>query len=72
MLKLTVNGRAVEVAEGTTLLDAAREAGVDDAAELAHRINLLHEGAVAVAHVSADPEIAACARAMAKTLLEAG
>ncbi len=28
MLTLTVNGRAVEVAEGTTLLDAAREAGV--------------------------------------------
>ena len=28
MIKLTVNGRAIEVDEGTTLLDAAREAGV--------------------------------------------
>lgn len=50
--------------------ELGRKANVANAAELAHRINLLHEGAVAVAHVSADPEVAAHARAMAKTLLE--
>ena len=28
MIKLTINGRAVELNDGSTLLDAAREAGV--------------------------------------------
>lgn len=50
--------------------ELARAADAVNAAELAHKINLLHEGAVAVAHVSAEPEVAVHARSMAKALLE--
>ena len=51
--------------------ELAREAQASDPTELAHKIKLLHEGAVVVAQVSAEPEVAVQARIMAKALLDA-
>ena len=51
--------------------ELARAAGLDDPAGMAGAINLLHEGATAVAHVSADPSAASRAKAIAARLLAA-
>jgi hypothetical protein len=50
--------------------ELARAAGLADAEKVAEEIQLLHEGATAVAHVSRDPAVADHAKAMALALLD--
>jgi hypothetical protein len=45
-------------------------AKLSDPRRIAEEINLLHEGATAVAHISADPGAARRAKAMAANLLK--
>lgn len=49
--------------------DLARAAGLPNPKDAAETMNLLHEGAVAVAHVTGDADSARRAKAAAKTLL---
>jgi AcrR family transcriptional regulator len=49
--------------------ELARAAGFDEPARVGEEINLLHEGATAVAQVSGDPETARRAKAMAARLI---
>lgn len=49
--------------------ELARAAGLDEPARIGEEINLLHEGATAVAQVSGDPESAGRAKAMAARLI---
>lgn len=49
--------------------DLARAAGLADPKRIAEEINLLHEGAVAVAHVTGDPEAARTAKETAARLI---
>ena len=53
------------------LEELAYAAGLNDPKELAAEINLLHEGAASVAHVSGKPEVAAMAKSIAEKLIEA-
>ncbi len=50
--------------------ELARAADLSAPQQLAEEINLLHEGAIAVAHVSGDPNAAARAKTMAARLIE--
>ena len=50
--------------------ELARAAGLQDPARLAEEINLLHEGAIAVAHITGDPSAAGKAKAVAAQLIE--
>ena len=50
--------------------ELARAADLNAPQQLAEEINLLHEGAIAVAHVSGDPNAAARAKTMAARLIE--
>lgn len=52
--------------------ELARSAGLNAPQQLAEEINLLHEGAIAVAHVTGDPNAAARAKAVAARLIEEG
>ncbi len=49
--------------------ELARAAGLNHPARIAEEINLLHEGAIAVAHVTGMPEAACKAKAVAVKLL---
>ena len=49
--------------------ELARTAGAEDPKRLAEEINLLHEGAIAVAHITGDSEVARKARDAAAVLL---
>jgi hypothetical protein len=51
--------------------ELARAAGLHEPERVAQEINLLHEGATAVAHISGDAGAARRARALAARLLEA-
>jgi len=51
--------------------ELARAAGLDEPARIGEEINLLHEGATAVAQVSGDPSTARRAKAMAARLIDA-
>lgn len=51
--------------------ELARAAGLDEPARIGEEINLLHEGATAVAQVNGDPSIARRAKAMAARLIDA-
>lgn len=50
--------------------ELARAAKLDDARRVAEEINLLHEGAIAVAHITGDPSAARKAKAVAAKLIE--
>ena len=50
--------------------ELAHAAGLDDPARIGEEINLLHEGATAVAQVSGDPGTARKAKAMAARLID--
>ncbi len=50
--------------------DLARLAEVDDPKRVAEAVNLLHEGATAVAQITADPDVARKAKAVAAKLIE--
>lgn len=50
--------------------ELARAADLDEPRRLAEQINLLHEGAIAVAHITADPAAARKAKAIAAQLIE--
>lgn len=50
--------------------ELARAAGLKDPRRVAEEINLLHEGATAVAHITGDPAAARKAKAVAATLVE--
>jgi AcrR family transcriptional regulator len=50
--------------------ELAHAAGLDDPARIGEEINLLHEGATAVAQVSKDPGTARKAKAMAARLID--
>ncbi len=52
--------------------ELVRFAGLDDPRRVAEEVNLLHEGAIAVAHVTGDPRAARVAKALARTLIGAG
>lgn len=52
--------------------ELARVAGVEPAAEIAETINLLHEGAIAVAHVTGQARAAQRARTVAESLMAGG
>jgi AcrR family transcriptional regulator len=49
--------------------ELARAAGLREPARLAEEINLLQEGAIAVAHITGDPKAAAKAKAVASRLI---
>lgn len=49
--------------------ELVRAAGLDDPGRIAEEINLLHEGAVAVAHVTGDIRTARKAKALAQSLI---
>ncbi|MEZ5936271.1 MAG: TetR/AcrR family transcriptional regulator [Alphaproteobacteria bacterium] len=51
--------------------ELARAAGLKEPSRLAEEINLLQEGAIAVAHITGDPKVAARAKAVAARLIEA-
>jgi AcrR family transcriptional regulator len=51
--------------------ELARAAGLCEPGRLAEEINLLHEGAISVAHVTGDPQTAQKAKFIAAKLLEA-
>ena len=51
--------------------ELARAAGLDDPTRIGEEINLLHEGATAVAQVNGDPSTARRAKAMAARLIDA-
>lgn len=51
--------------------ELARAAGLDDPGRIGEEINLLHEGATAVAQVSGDSQTASRAKAMAVRLIDA-
>ena len=51
--------------------ELARAAGLDEPARIGEEINLLHEGATAVAQVNGDPSSARRAKAMAARLIDA-
>ena len=51
--------------------ELARAAGLDEPARIGEEINLLHEGATAVAQVNGDPSTARRAKAMAARLIDA-
>lgn len=51
--------------------ELARAAGFDEPARIGEEINLLHEGATAVAQVNGDPSTARRAKAMAARLIDA-
>jgi AcrR family transcriptional regulator len=51
--------------------ELARAAGFDEPAQIGEEINLLHEGATAVAQVNGDPSTARRAKAMAARLIDA-
>ena len=51
--------------------ELARGAGLPDPRDVAAQVHLLHEGAVAVAHVSGDPMVARRAKAAAERLIGA-
>jgi AcrR family transcriptional regulator len=51
--------------------ELTRAAGFDEPARIGEEINLLHEGATAVAQVSGDPSTARRAKAMAARLIDA-
>ena len=53
------------------LEELAYAANLDDPKEIAAEINLLHEGAASVAHVSGNPEAASMAKSIAAKLIEA-
>jgi hypothetical protein len=50
--------------------ELARAADLDDPRRVAEEINLLHEGATAVAHITGDPGVARKAKALAATLVK--
>ena len=50
--------------------ELARAADLNAPKQLAEEINLLHEGAISVAHVTGDPNAAARAKAVAAQLIE--
>ena len=50
--------------------ELARAAELNDARRVAEEINLLHEGAIAVAHITGDPNAAHKAKAVAVKLIE--
>jgi AcrR family transcriptional regulator len=50
--------------------ELARAAELDDPAQIAQEINLLHEGATAVAYINSDPTVARRAKAIAAVLIE--
>ena len=50
--------------------ELARAADLNAPQQLAEEINLLHEGAISVAHVTGDPNAAARAKAVAARLIE--
>lgn len=50
--------------------ELARAAGLDDPVRVAGEINLLHEGAIAVAQINGDPATARLAKAAATRLIE--
>lgn len=50
--------------------ELARAAGLGAPQRLAEEINLLHEGAIAVAHITGDPHAAKRAKAVAARLIE--
>ena len=50
--------------------ELARAAGFDQPGKIAQQINLLHEGAIAVAHISGDSEAARTAKAVAELVLD--
>ena len=52
--------------------ELARAAELDDPRRVAAEINLLHEGATAVAHITGDPREARKAKALAVKLIEEG
>ena len=49
--------------------ELARAAGMPEPVRIAEEIHLLHEGAIAIAHVNGDPSAAVKAKAMAERLL---
>jgi AcrR family transcriptional regulator len=51
--------------------ELARAAGLDEPARIGEEINLLHEGATAVAQVNGEPSTARRAKAMAARLIDA-
>ena len=51
--------------------ELARSAGLADPKQIGEEINLLHEGAIAVAHITGDASVALKARGAATKLLEA-
>ena len=51
--------------------ELARAAGLAEPARIGEQINLLHEGATAVAQINGDPATARLAKTMAASLLEA-
>jgi len=51
--------------------ELARAAGLDEPARIGEEINLLHEGATAVAQVNGDPSTARRAKAMAARMIDA-
>lgn len=50
--------------------ELARAAGLNAPQQVAEEINLLHEGAIAVAHITGDPHAAERAKAVAARLIE--
>jgi len=52
--------------------ELARGAGLSEPRDIAEEINLLHEGAISVAHISGSPEPARRAKAAAARLLARG
>jgi len=52
--------------------ELARLARLDDPEKIADEINLLHEGAIAVAHVSGKPDAARCAKELAARVIGIG
>ena len=57
--------------EAVLPLSLLRAAGLDDPGRIGEEINLLHEGATAVAQVSGDSQTASRAKAMAVRLIDA-
>jgi AcrR family transcriptional regulator len=49
--------------------ELARAAELDDPQRIAEEINLLHEGAIAVAHIGGDPQTSRKAKSIAATLI---
>ena len=50
--------------------ELARAAGLREPVRIAEEINLLHEGAIAVAHITGDPDAADRAKAIATRLID--